>query len=152
MTMRFLAGILVFVIACLLQFSFTPAGITINFIFATLIAFSFIFSDEKGGFWELFFFVLAGVFLMNWLLAPSVAMVAFAAIPILAYLFRAVFPWEAWTGVITSLFSGFIILYLATVPRFIITATPSFLLDLFMGSAFGLIVFLCMNRVFEIHS
>lgn len=144
--LKFFSGILIFVIACILQFSFTPAGITINFVLAALIAFSFIFSTNGGGFWELLFFVLAGVFLMNWLPAPSIALAAFVAIPLLTYLFRAVFPWEAWTGIIISLFSGFTILYFVTVPRFIITATPLFLLDLFMGSAFGLIIFLCMDR------
>jgi hypothetical protein len=152
MNTRFFAGALIFAIACLLQFLFTPAGVTINFIFAVLIAFSFIFSAEKGGFWELLFFVCVGIFLMNWLPVPSVAIAVFAAIPMLAYFFRAVFPWEAWAGVVLSLLSGFIILYLTTAPRFIIIATPSFLLDLFMGSAFGLIIFLCMDRAFEINS
>lgn len=154
---KFLSGLVIFAIACLLQFSFTPAGVTVNFIFATLIAFSFVFSatrgtapaGEKEGFLELLFFILAGVFLMNWIPAPSIALAAFVAPPILSYFFGSIFSLETWIGVIVSLFSGFILLYLATVPQFIIIAAPSFFLDLFMGSAFGLLVFLCMDRVFK---
>ena len=161
---KFFSALTVFAIACLLQFSFMPAGITINFVFAALIAFSFIFSAHgavpaarqgsvfSGRFWELFLFILAGVFLMNWIPVPSIALAAYATIPILTYLFHAVFPWEAWTGIIISLFSGFLILYLFTAPRFIFLSTPSFFLDLFMGSAFGFIVFLCMDRAFETRS
>lgn len=161
---KFLSGLAIFIIACLLQFSFVPAGITINFIFATLIAFSFVFPQGwsvpggfarrmmpvggRGGFWELSFFVLAGVFLMNWMPAPSIALAVFAAMPILAYFFGSVFPFETWIGVIFSLFAGFLILYLVAVPQFIIVAMSSFLLDLFAGSAFGLLVFLCMDRAF----
>jgi len=146
---KFFSGLLIFTIACLLQFSFTSAGVTVNFVFAALIAFSFIFSASRGEFWELFFFVLAGVFLMNWLPAPSFALAAFAAIPLLTYLLGAVFPWEAWIGIIISLFSGFIIFYLITAPRFIIIATPLFSLDLFLGLAFGLMIFLYMDHAFE---
>jgi hypothetical protein len=161
MNIRFFAGALIFAIACLLQFSFTSAAITVDFVFATLIAFSFIFPSHGathavgresvfgGGFLELLFFVLAGVFLMNWIPAPSIALAAFAAIPILTYLFCAVFPWEVWIGIVIFLFSGFILLYLITAPRFITTATFSFLLDLFMGSAFGLMTFLFMDSAFE---
>lgn len=152
---KFFSGALVFAIAYILQFSFMPTGTIVNFVFAALIALSFIFSarnaaldGKQRGFWELFFFILAGVFLMNWQPAFSIALIVFAAIPIFTYFFHVMFPLEAWIGVIISLFAGFIILYLITAPRFIVAATPSFLIDLFVGSAFGFMVFLCMDRAF----
>jgi hypothetical protein len=145
---KFFSGITIFIIACLLQFSLAPAGVTVDFIFAALIAFSFIFSFRAGEFWELILFILAGVFVTNWIPAPSIALVAFVAIPIFTGVFSAVFSWEAWTGVVISLVLGFVVLYLVAAPQFIFAATPSFLIDLFTGSAFGMVVFLYMDRVF----
>jgi len=154
--MKFFSALLVFAIACILQFSFAPAGVTVDFVFAALIAFSFVFSAQavahagrREGFLELLFFVLAGVFLMNWMPAPSMALIVFAAMPILSYFFSVIFPLETWIWVVISLFSGFIILYLAAAPRFIVAAAPSFFIDLFIGSAFGFAVFLCMDRAFD---
>ena len=80
MTMRFFTSLTIFAIACILQFSFMPVGVTINFIFATLIAFSFVFSGYGVEFWEFIFFILASIFLVNWLPVPSFALAAFAAI------------------------------------------------------------------------
>ena len=125
-----------------------PVGVTINFIFATLIAFSFVFSGYGIEFWEFIFFILASIFLVNWLPVPSFALAAFVVIPIIAYFLRTALPWEAWTGIVASLFSGFIVLYLITAPRFIIADTQSFIIDLLMGTGSGLLVFLCMDREF----
>lgn len=147
--LKFFSGLTIFIIACILQFSFMPSGVIINFIFATLIAFSFVFSSRGGEPLVFLFFVLAGVFLMNWMPAPSIALAAFAAIPVLTYIFSAMSLWEPWTGVVISLLFGFTVFYLIAAPRFILISTPPFLTDLFIGSAFGLIVFLCMDRVFE---
>ena len=164
--LKFLSGLAVFAIACLLQFSFMPAGNTVNFVFATLVAFSFIFPARGGlassrfargeapvdgneGFLELFFFILAGVFLMNWIPAPTIALTAFAVLPVLAYFFGSTLPLEPLTRFIISLFLGFVILYFVTAPQLIIVAAPPFLMDLFAGSVFGFLVFLCMDRAFQ---
>ncbi len=146
MNLRFFSGIFVFAIACVLQFSFAPAG-SVNLIFAALIAFAFVF-PRRGGFFELLFFVLLGVFIMNWQPAPSIAIIAFAIIPCAAYFSRIAFPWEPWTGTIISLFAGFVIFYLIADPQSIITASPSFLLNLLFGSAFGFMVFFSMDHAF----
>ena len=148
MTMRFLTSLTIFAIACILQFLFVPVGITINFIFATLIAFSFVFSGYGIELLEFIFFILASIFLMNWLPVPSFALAAFAAIPVIIYFIRTALPWEAWTGIIVSLLSGFVLLYLVTAPRFIIADTQSFIIDLLTGIGSGLLVFLCMDREF----
>lgn len=146
MNSRFSAAILVFAIACMLQFSFVPTS-AVNFIFATLIAFAFVFSGRYG-LWELLVFVLAGVFIINWQPSMSITLAMFAAIPCAAYFFRFLFPWEAWIGVSISLFSGFLMFYFVAVPRFLLVAPSSFFLNLFVGSAFGLFVFFSMDRVF----
>jgi hypothetical protein len=143
MNARFFAGLLILGIACMAQFSFASTGVVIDFVFAALIAFAFVFD-----FWELFFFVVLSVFIMNWQPAPSVAIFAFAAIPVIAYLFRVVFPWELWIGVIISLILGLFLLYLIASPQFIVAEPSLFLLDLFWGFAFGFLIFASMNRTF----
>ncbi len=140
--LKFLSGLIIFAIACVLQFSLM-IGTTLNFVFATLIAFAFIF-----GFWETLFFILAGVFMINWQPAPSIALIVFATAPLLTYIFRIIFRWETWIGAVVSLFSGFLILYFITAPKFIIVAMPLFLLDLFIGLIFGFLVFFLMHRIF----
>jgi hypothetical protein len=135
-----------------LQFSFT-VGIVVNFVFATLIAFAFIFSAEtrpvfSGEFLQFFFFILAGIFVINWQPILDISLIVFGIIPLFIYFFRIFFRLESWIGVVMSLFFGFIVLYLLTAPRFIIFSMPLFFLDLFMGSAFGFIVFLSMNHSF----
>jgi hypothetical protein len=134
--LKFFSGLVVLLLALFLQFQFVAAGFHVIPAFAVLIAFAFIFD-----FLELLFFDLLAIFIINWQPAPSVALIAFAIIPLVAYSLRRIFHAEPWLGVIVAIFFGFLIFYLIASPSFIFHNFTAVLLDIVIGFGVGELVF-----------
>ncbi|HVM76880.1 MAG TPA: hypothetical protein VMU07_01880 [Candidatus Paceibacterota bacterium] len=139
--MRFLLACLFLALAFVLQFWFASIGISINFIFTALIAFAFLFD-----FWDVLFFILAAIFVVNWQPAMSWEMFILAAIPFAAYLLHNYSTWEAWVANLACIVIGLLILYIAIAPRFFTANLGVFFVDLFGCLIFGSIVFGALNR------
>jgi hypothetical protein len=138
--MKFFAAILSLILAFILQFWFASAGIAIDFVFAALIAFAFVFE-----FWEVFFFVALSLFVINWQPAISFTLGAFSVLPLLAYGFRRWFHWQGWAGNLAAIAVGLLILYLCVSPSLLIGNFRSFFFDLFISMIFGAAVFFGLN-------
>ena len=147
--MKFFSSLLIILIASILQFIFVPNNIVINFIFATLIVFSFVFLLDDYGFLKLLFFVVFGIFLIGWYPFLTFDVVIYAIIPIFIYLLSKKFLFQSLFCVIISLILGFLILYLLIEPSFIIDSFNIFLLDMLTSSSFGLLIFVFMDNFFK---
>ena len=147
--MKFFSSLLIILIASILQFIFVPNNIVINFIFATLIVFSFVFLLDDYGFLKLLFFVVFGIFLIGWYPFLTFHVVIYAIIPIFIYLLSKKFLFQSLFRVIISLILGFLILYLLIEPSFIIDSFNIFLLDMLTSSSFGLLIFVFMDNFFK---
>lgn len=135
-------GILILLLACALQFWFASAGVFINFILATLIAFAFFF--DIG---ELLVYVLFAVLVINWEPRVSIDIIVFGLIPIAAYAFHRVFSWSVWAAAPVAIVCGFILLYLAIAPTAFLADGRPLLEDLFGGLLFGSFTFLTLDRL-----
>jgi hypothetical protein len=142
MRLRFILAVLIFLLACTLQFWFASAGVFINFILASLIVFAFFFD-----LWELLVFVLFAVLVINWQPAPSVDIFVFGIIPLAAYAFHKVFVWTLWAAVPTAIVCGFLILYLAIAPAAFLGNGEVFLKDVLGGLIFGGIVSVLFEKL-----
>jgi len=138
--MRFFAALLCMLLAMVLQFWFASAGIFIDFVFGALIAFAFVFA-----FWEIVFFVLLSLFVINWQPAASLTLGVFGGLPLLAYGFRKLFPWQAWAGNIIAMVLGLFILYLSVSPTLLFANWEIFFTDLLASLAFGSFVFFALR-------
>ena len=136
MIRTFIAGLVILLIALVLQFWFAAAGIFLDLSFATLISFAFIFE-----FWELLFLVLFAAFVINWQPAVSAEILVFALFPVVAYGIRKALTWESWFAAPVAIVVGFLALYLIAAPGMFFTRLPLFLLDLAAGLGFGALVF-----------
>ena len=139
--MRFILACLFLALSFVLQFWFASFGIFINFIFAALIALAFLFD-----FWDVLFFVLVAVFVVNWQPALSSELIVFALIPFAAYLIHTYSNWEAWVANLACIVLGLLILYLASAPHLFLAESGAFFIDLFACLIFGGIVFSALNR------
>ena len=101
MRLKFILAILLLLLACALQFWFMGAGVFINFILASLIAFAFFFDLL-----ELLVFVLFAVLVLNWQPAASIDIVVFAVIPLAAYAFHKISGWAVWAGIPVAIVLG----------------------------------------------
>ncbi len=141
MRFRVLAAIFILLIACVLQFWLASAGVFLDLILAALVVDAFLFS-----FLELIAFVLFGVFAVNWAPGPSVALATFAAIPLLAYLFRRLFAWTPWAGVPLATAGGLVLFYLASAPGMFRAAPGAVALDLAGSLLFGMCALWAVDR------
>ncbi len=139
--MRFILACLFLALAFVMQFWFASFGVFINFIFAALIAFAFLFD-----FWDLLFFVLAAIFVINWQPAFSWELFIFAAVPFAAYILHNYTTWEAWVANLASIVLGLLILYISIAPRLFLANLSTFFVDLFACLIFGSIIFGALNR------
>lgn len=139
--MRFILALLFLMLAFVMQFWFASAGISVNFIFAALIAFAFLFD-----LWDLIFFILLAIFVVNWQPAWSPELVVFAAVPLGAYFLHTYSTWEAWAANIFALIAGFLILYISLAPGQFLPNIRVFFLDLTVSFIFGNIAFAALNR------
>src|SRR5262249_51964999 len=101
-----------------------------------LIVFAFIFD-----FWEIIFFVLLSVFIINWQPAPSLPLIIFGIFPIFTYGFRTLVPWQPWAGVLIATAAGLFLLYLSVSPTILLANLNSFFLDLFVSAVFASLIF-----------
>jgi len=141
MNFKFLGGLILLFIALLLQFFFARAGIFINFSFAAIISFAFVFE-----FWELAFLTLLTVFILNWQPAPSVEILVFALVPIAVHFLHPLFHWQIWLENCIAIVLGFLVLYLAAAPSGFLAHSPAFLLDLAGGLITGALTLFPLYR------
>lgn len=142
MRIRFILAILILLLACALQFWFASAGIFVNFILASLIAFAFYFDV-----WDLLVLVLFAVFIVNWQPSASLDIVIFGIIPIGAHAFHAIFRWTPWVAAPAAVIVGFAVLYLAVAPGAFVSHWPAFFEDLLGGLVFGGLAFVALDRL-----
>ncbi len=106
---KFLTGFLVLALAFLFQVWFpvgvAGGGIHGDFVLAVLVAFVFVFP-----FWEFLFFVVLAAFVMNWQPGLSADLLAFALVPLAAFVLHLWVRWEPWIGVAVSTVAGILIL------------------------------------------
>jgi len=128
-------GIVILLLALLLQLWIPVAGIRGDFILATLIAFAFIYS-----FWELVFFVILSFFAINWQPMPSFELVVFSLMPFAAHALRVWLTWERWIGIAISVIAGIFVFYAIVTPAAAVRNWESLLVDALICTAFAEIV------------
>ncbi|MDE2019641.1 MAG: hypothetical protein KGJ13_04850 [Patescibacteria group bacterium] len=128
-------GLLVLILAFLLQAWVPIAGLRGDFVLAALIAFAFIFP-----FWELLLFILLAVFTLNWQPHLGFELAAFAAVPIAAFVLRLWLSWEKWIGIAVSTVGGIFIFYALITPRAIFPNLANLLLDAAICAVFAEVV------------
>lgn len=138
---RFILALLFLTLAFVMQFWFASFGLFINFILAALITLSFLFDI-----WDVLFFILAAIFIVNWQPAFSVEIVLFAALPLAAFFINRYSSSEPWAANLACIFFGLLILYLASAPSLFLAEWKIFLTDLVSCLIFGSIVFSALNR------
>ncbi|HVN26130.1 MAG TPA: hypothetical protein VMT99_00550 [Candidatus Paceibacterota bacterium] len=139
--MRFILALLFLALAFVLQFWFATLGVFVNFVFAALVAFAFLFDI-----WDVLFFLLAAIFIINWQPALSPELLIFAAVTVAAYLAHRYSKWEPWAASLAFIVLGLFTLYLAVAPRFLVADFGSFVIDVAGCLMFGGIVFGVLNR------
>ncbi len=141
MTLKLLAGLVLLLIALALQFSLAAANVYLDFSFATLIAFAFVF-----GFWELAFLALTAVFIINWQPAVSPEILVSALFPFAVFFLRDAFRSQPWFLNLVAIFLGFLTLVVAAAPAALLASWRLFLPDLAAGWLFGTCVFFLLYR------
>jgi hypothetical protein len=141
MKFRLIIAILILFLACGLQFLLGSAGVFVNLILATLIAFAFFFD-----FFEMAVFILFAIFVINWQPAFSIELALFVIIPLAAFAFHKFFAWSAWAGIPVMIVCGFLVLYLAVAPGAFIGNFPAFVLDIIGSLLLGELVLVALKR------
>lgn len=134
--MKFFTAILVLILAIVLQSWLGFFGLFANLVFATLVAFAFIFD-----FWQFAILILLGVFLMNWEPTINFDIVVLALIPLLAWVARRLFHLDAWIGCAVAVPAGTILLYLLLGPQMAVSSFGLFFLDMILCSIFSQMIF-----------
>jgi hypothetical protein len=141
MSLRFLAGTILLILACIAQIWLGWVGMPVNLALAALISFAFLF-----GFWELFAFVLAAIFLLNWQPGPSLESLMLVLLPLGAFCIHKLSYWQAWVGMLISVTVALILFYLIIAPALILSRFAMFFTDLISCIIFSAILFRAMNR------
>lgn len=142
--MRFVRALLIFLLAAAIQFWLAGGGIFLDLLFAVLIVFAF-FMD----FWEMAFFILLGIFLLNWMPAPSLELVLFALIPLAFFFFRSALRLERWVVALSAIALGSVVFYLVIAPRLFIVQPGAFLEDLCGGLIAGALAFWALTHYYR---
>lgn len=140
--LRLITALLILVLMSGVQFWLAGGNIFSNLIFATLIVFAFFFD-----FWEMIFFILFGVLVINWQPAPSVEIFLFALIPLVVFALHNVIRSQKWITAPIAIICGLLIFYVVVAPHFLISNPAAFLEDLFGGLLGGGLVFLALLRI-----
>ena len=138
---RFILALLFLALAFVMQFWFASFGVYVNFILATLITLAFLFDI-----WDVSFFILAAIFIVNWQPAVSVEIVLIAVLPLAAFLLNRYSLSEPWAANLLCIFLGLLILYLVIAPGAFLASWKIFFIDLAASLIFGAIVFGALNR------
>ena len=141
MILKLSAGFVVLLIAAVLQFFFASAEILLNFSFAALITFAFVF-----GFWELLVLVIFTVFIANWQPGPSVEIFILAAFPLAVYFCRNLLRWKTWLENFLAIALGYLLLYCGAAPARILHEWPSLLANIAAGILFSALIFFPLYR------
>ena len=141
MTLRFVAAVVILLFAALLQFWLAGTGVAMNLIFATLIAFAFLF-----GLPEILFFILFSLFVLNWRPGFTPEFLLFALVPIGAYVLHRFAAWQAWAGALFTITGGVVLLYVALAPGMFLAHFGGFALDLLGCLFFGGAAFFLLDR------
>ena len=138
---RFFVGIVVILVACVLEFFFASAGLFLNFILASLIVSAFLFI-----FWELAVLVLIAIFLVQWAPAPSATLIVFAVIPFAAWAFRRIFSLRPAAGIPCMIVCGLAVFYLVGASSFSLSLLGMFFIDIVVSLIFGGLVFAALTQ------
>jgi hypothetical protein len=141
MNFRRIIAILILFLACGLQFLLGSAGVFINLILATLVAFAFFFD-----FFEVVVFILFAIFVINWQPLFSIELAFFVLIPLAAFVFHKFFAWSAWAGIPVMVIGGFLVFYLAIAPGAFLGNFPAFVVDVIGSLLFGELVLVALKR------
>ncbi len=137
---RFFAALAILFLTLSLQFFFASAGLYFNITLAAVIAFAFSFN-----FLELLVLDLLAVFILNWQPAASVALIAFALIPLVAFAFRHVVHAEPWSGNLVAVAVGFLAWHLVSAPAQFFPDAAIALEDVAIGLVAGGLVFFAIE-------
>lgn len=140
MHFRFFIATLILLVALAAQMALGAMGISVNLLFAALVADAFVFSG-----WGLALLVLLAVFLVNWQPSLSLPIVVFAAIPFIALFFRTIVTWTPVAGIPFTIVLGLAILYGAFASTLFFVAPLSVLLDGVGSVLFGELVFMALS-------
>ncbi len=132
---KLLTGLLVLTLAFFLQLWFPVAGIHGDFVLAALVALAFIFP-----FWELVFFVLLAVFIVNWQPGFSADFLLFALLPFAAFVLHRWLKWESWLGVAVLTAGAILLFYGTTAPAVFLPNIGALVADAIACVVFGEIV------------
>lgn len=138
--MKFFAAVLFLVLALILQFWTAAGGTVIDFVFTALIVCGFIFE-----LYEILFFILLALFIINWEPAASLPLAVFGIVPLLAYASRKFFHVEAWAGTLAAIALGLLVLYLSISPRLFAANLRIFFTDLIASLVFGSLMFFALR-------
>ena len=138
---RFILALLFLALAFVLQFWLASFGVFLNIILAALITFAFLFDI-----WDLLFFILTAVLVVNWQPAFSLEIALLVLIPIATYLvYRRMSP-EPWAASIASIAIGLLVFYLLIAPQLFLSEWKLFLTDLVACIVFSSVTFSALNR------
>ncbi len=140
MDYRLIAGMLIFALALLIQFSLGAAGVAVDLVLAALIVFAFFY-----GWQTLVLFVLSAVFLLNEGIGVTPSILLFAVIPFAVYAVRRVFALAAWAGIPAAIVLGFALLYALIAPYMFTAALPLVAIDIGGGLVFGELAFALLH-------
>jgi len=141
MKLKFTAGVIILLIAFILQFSLATAGRYFDLSFAALITLAFVLE-----LWELIVLILVTVLVLNWQPAVSVELGILALFPIAVYFLRRFSELQLWIKNLTAILLGFILLYAAVAPRMLYSG--AFLADLVIAMLFGTVALFSLKAVY----
>lgn len=133
--MKLILGLLILVLALVLQLWFPIGGVHGDFVIAALIAFAFIFP-----FGEFAFFLILAAFVINWQPGFGPDVLAFLLVPLAAFVLHFWLRWEPWIGVAVSTAAGVLALYGIIAPSAFTANTSALIADAIACIIFGEIV------------
>lgn len=142
--MRFTLALVMFALAAAVQFWLMGGGIFLNLIFALLVVYALYFD-----FWELAFFVLLAMFLLDWRSAITLELALVAAVPFAVFAMRGMFRMETWVTAPIGIVAGLLLLYAVAAPRFLWTEPAVFLADACLSLLAGMLAFAALHRSFK---
>ncbi len=137
--LRFAAGLSLLLLALLSESVLAAAGWRFAAALAVLIAFAYVFD-----FWELAVFDLLAVFALNWEPAIGGSIIAFAALPLAAYVVRRLIPAEPLFAAPAGIVAGFLLFYAVSAPAYAAGHSLRIFADIVIGLMVGELAVLCM--------
>jgi len=127
-----------------LQLWLGETGLRSNLILAALISLAFFV-----GIFELAFFVLVAVLILNWQPAFSLEILLIALTPLLVFLVRRFLPWQAWLQNLFLAAIGVLVFYFLASPSFFIHNFSLLYKAIFFDIIFAVLVFQVLRYVYK---